>query len=225
MLSYYYFLQDNHNVSPGTFPGFSSGAQGRAQLATFGDTKTFGANKVNEFRISFMRYVAANFSTSNASGVTLASLGFATGTNTSGLVVQRPDLEGVPPISMQNFSFGVPAEPGGGTYNGNYQLTDNFSWVKGRAHHQVRRFYPLRSDLSYRCRLPQWLFQFQQRCRVGKRLGGLPDRSSQQFYAGFAVAYLHTSALPRTLCAGQLAHESRPDCEFRPALGRDPAMV
>ena len=40
-------------------------------------------------------------------------------------------MGGVPPISLANFSFGVATEPIGGYYNGNYQLTDNFSWVKG----------------------------------------------------------------------------------------------
>ena len=50
MLSGYYFLQDNHSVVPATFQGFSSGTQGRSQLLTIGDTKTFGSNKVNEFR-------------------------------------------------------------------------------------------------------------------------------------------------------------------------------
>jgi hypothetical protein len=131
MLSGYYFIQDNHSVSPGTFQGFSSGTQGRSQLVTLGDTKTFGPNKVNEFRLSYMRWVNLSFNTGAGQGVTLSSLGFVTGANTSGIVVQNPEWEGVPPTSLANFSFGVATEPIGGYYNGNYQLTDNFSWVKG----------------------------------------------------------------------------------------------
>jgi hypothetical protein len=131
MISGYYFVQDNHSVSPGTFQGFSSGTQGRAQLVTLGDTKTFGSNRVNEFRLSYMRWVNLSFNTGGGQGVTLSSLGFVTGANTSGIVVQNPEWEGVPPIGLANFSFGVATEPIGGYFNGNYQLTDNFSWVKG----------------------------------------------------------------------------------------------
>src|SRR5215831_19409930 len=91
MISGYYFLQDNHSVNPGTFQGFSSGTQGRAQLLTLGDTKTFGSNKVNEFRLSYMRWVNLSFNTGAGQGVTLSSLGFVTGANTSGIVVQNPE--------------------------------------------------------------------------------------------------------------------------------------
>ena len=130
MLSWYYFVDDSHSFTPSTFPGFGSGSQGRSQMLTMGDTKTLGSNKVNEFRAHFMRYVTFGIKPGGV-GVSMSSLGFVTGTNTPGIVVQAPELEGVPPISLNNFSFGVPSGPGAGQYNSTYQLMDNFSWVKG----------------------------------------------------------------------------------------------
>ncbi len=130
LISWYYFIDDNHAITPSTFPGFNTAAQGRAQMLTMGDTKTLGTNKVNEFRLHYMRYVNIGIS-SGGIGVSLSSLGFVTGANTSGIVVQAPDVEGVPPITMANYSFGVSGAPLAGQYNGTYQLSDNFSWVKG----------------------------------------------------------------------------------------------
>jgi Carboxypeptidase regulatory-like domain len=130
MLSWYYFIDDSHSFTPGTFAGFDSGTQGRSQMLTMGDTKTFGPNKVNEFRIHYMRTVSLGLA-GGGIGVSLSSLGFVTGANTSGIFVQNPDVEGVPNISMSNYSFGVAAAPLAGQYNGLYQASDNFSWVKG----------------------------------------------------------------------------------------------
>ncbi len=130
LLSWYYFLDDHHAITPGTFPGFPTGSQGRTQMLTMGDTKTLGSNKVNEFHVHFMRYVTLATGT-GGTGVSLSSLGFVTGANTSGIVVQAPEVEGVPPISMANYRFGVSDSPLGGQYNATYQLADNFSWVRG----------------------------------------------------------------------------------------------
>ena len=49
-----------------------------------------------EFRVSYMRWVNLSFNTGAGRGVTLSSLGFVTGVNTSGIVVQNPEWEGVP---------------------------------------------------------------------------------------------------------------------------------
>jgi hypothetical protein len=130
MLSWYYFIDDSHSATPGTFPGFDSGSQGRTQMLTLGDTKTLGPNKVNEFRLHYMRYVTLGIAPGGI-GTSLSSLGFVTGANTPGIYVQAPEVEGIPPVSMANYSFGVAAGPLAGQYNGIYQLSDNFSWVRG----------------------------------------------------------------------------------------------
>jgi hypothetical protein len=130
LLSWYYFIDDNHAITPSTFPGFPTGSQGRAQMLTMGDTKTLGSHMVNDFRLHYMRYVTLGTAT-GGTGVTLSSLGFVTGANTSGIYVQAPEVEGVPPITMQNYRFGVSDTPLAGQYNATYQLSDNFSWVRG----------------------------------------------------------------------------------------------
>ena len=58
----YYFI-DNYNLNNpyptlqggANVPGFNALSNGRSQLANFSDTKTFGPNLVNEFRLSYMR--------------------------------------------------------------------------------------------------------------------------------------------------------------------------
>ena len=57
-------------------------------------------------------------------------LGFVTGPSTLGIFVQNKAIEGVPPVSLNSFSIGVPGFPTA-NYNNIYQLLDNFSKVKG----------------------------------------------------------------------------------------------
>ena len=61
-LSAYYFVDDYSldNPYPGgqggaSVPGFDAISSGRAQEFSAGDTKIFGANTVNEFRVGFLR--------------------------------------------------------------------------------------------------------------------------------------------------------------------------
>ncbi len=133
MISGYYFADDYLLDNPyggGSVGGFAAGTKARAQMVNIGDTKTFGANKVNEFRIHFMRFAYAGNTPEGGLGVTLSSLGFVTGANTSGIVVTAPAIEGVPPISFNSFSIGVPSGPSG-QYDNTYQLSDSFSVVTG----------------------------------------------------------------------------------------------
>jgi hypothetical protein len=132
-ISGYYFMDDYSQNSPyatASLPGFNDVNLGRSQLFNLSDTKTFGGSVVNEARISFMRESLAEDEPSGGLGVTLSSLGFVTGPNTPGIVVQNPELEGVPPLGFNNYSLGVPAYPGH-NYANIYQALDNFSKVKG----------------------------------------------------------------------------------------------
>ena len=133
MISGYYFVDDYSQISPyaaASFPGFTVLNGGRAQMFNLGDTKTFGAALVNEFRVHYMRMRMDADKPSGGLGVTLSSLGFVTGASTSGIVVQAPSVEGVPPISLNSFSFGVPGYIQH-QYNNTYQVLDNLSTVKG----------------------------------------------------------------------------------------------
>ena len=129
----YYFLDDfllNNPLGSSTAPGFNTITPGRAQMANVADTKAFGGSMVNEFRIHFMRMSTFQNEPSGGKGVTLSSLGFVTGPDTLGIVVQNPSAEGVPQIAFNNFSIGVPAYFAA-QYNNTYQLIDNFSKVVG----------------------------------------------------------------------------------------------
>ena len=95
-LSVYYFFDDYTVNNPyptgqggASVPGFNALNLGRAQLANFADTKTFGPTVVNEARLSFMR--SANNVGQPAGGVgpSLASQGFVTGVGTPGIVPLR----------------------------------------------------------------------------------------------------------------------------------------
>ncbi len=143
-LTAYYFLDDFSLNDPtpqdigANIPGFGSLNIGRAQLAKFGDTKTFGPTAVNEFHLSFMRS-AAHFG-SPSQGVapgTLASLGFKTpqtagGVFNGGIAPVDPSLDGVPFITFGTIgtAFGLPSVTTG-QFNNTYQVLDNFTKVLG----------------------------------------------------------------------------------------------
>jgi hypothetical protein len=132
-ISGYYFLDDFNLASPyvsASFPGFTATTLGRAQMANVSDTKTIGPSMVNELRLHYMRMVNLGGFPSGGLGTTLDSLGFVTGPDTLGIVVQNKPYEGVPGIGFNNFSIGVPAYFAG-QYNNTYQVLDNFSKVKG----------------------------------------------------------------------------------------------
>ena len=133
-ISGYYFVDDftvNNPYAVATLPGFNALNLDRSQMMNFSDTKTFGSTTVNEFRIQFMRYSLALDEPSGGLGATLSSLGFVTGPNTPGIVVQNPELEGVPPITFNNYTIGVPSYPAH-DYINMYQFLDNLAKVKGR---------------------------------------------------------------------------------------------
>src|SRR6202000_804432 len=101
-LSGYYFIDDYSldNPYPGavagaSIPGFDALTIGRAQLFSFGDTKVFGSNTVNEFHVGYFRNANIIGQPKGGLGVSLASQGFTTGIGTPGIVVQAPQFEGV----------------------------------------------------------------------------------------------------------------------------------
>jgi hypothetical protein len=136
-LSAYYFLDDYALDNPypsgqggANVPGFNARTFGRAQLLSLGDTKSFGANTVNEFHFSYMR--DANIVGQPAGGVgpSLASQGFVTGPGTPGIVPLAPQIEGVENVSFNDFTFGVDTT-GLTQVNNTFQWRDDFSRVVG----------------------------------------------------------------------------------------------
>lgn len=130
-ISAYYFLDNTSFVNPygSSFPGFGVSAPARSQLVNFGDTKTISPTSFNEFHLNYMRW-ANSASPQSGLGVTLSSLGFVTGPGTPGIFLNSPFLEGVPPISFNNFAIGV-AGAFDSQANNMYQVIDNVALVRG----------------------------------------------------------------------------------------------
>ena len=141
MISGYYFLDDFNLNSAypnggANVPGFNGLSLGRAQLINIGDTKSFGSTAVNEFHISYTRNAENLFSPQGGLGASLSSLGFTTpaspgGVFNGGLAPIQSNLEGVPNISFNTFSIGIPSDTVS-QFNNTYQVQDTFSKVIGR---------------------------------------------------------------------------------------------
>jgi len=138
----YYFNDDYALNSP--FPSGGAGVPassfaynalttGRAQLINLGNTKNFGYYSVNEVRLSYVRNtldlgqpgggVGPNYSLSN--------LGFVTPWGPAGGISPiAPKLEGVPFMSFNNFSIGVPTVTTR-QINNSFQVLDNLTRVYG----------------------------------------------------------------------------------------------
>ncbi len=111
-------------------PGFNALYTGRAQLAVFGNTKTFGPTAVNEFRLSYTRDANDLGQPAGGLGVSLASQGFVTGAGTSGIVPLAPQTQGVENVFFNNFTIGSDPDRFN-QVNNNFELSDNFSRVAG----------------------------------------------------------------------------------------------
>jgi hypothetical protein len=104
----YYFLDDYTVNDPypageggATVPGFNAINQGRAQLLALADTKTWGANTVNQARLSYMRNAANVGEPQGGVGPSVASQAF------SGIVPLDAKTEGVENTIFNDFTLGV----------------------------------------------------------------------------------------------------------------------
>lgn len=137
-LSAYYFsddyLLDNpYPTSQGgaNVPGFNALSHGRAQLVALGLTSTFGANAINELRLSYMRTANNIGQPVGGVGPTLISQGFVDAAGKPGIVALAPQIEGIENISFNDFTIGVDLT-GVAQANSTYQWSDNFSKVVGK---------------------------------------------------------------------------------------------
>ena len=137
MLSAYYFL-DNYTldnpypVAQGgaSVPGFNAQYLGQAQLVNVGDTKSFGANAVNELTLSFMRNHNILGKPEGGLGVSLPSQGFVTDSGAPSIVPLAPQLEGVENVVFNSFSLGANTNELK-QVNNTFQIADGFSRVLG----------------------------------------------------------------------------------------------
>jgi hypothetical protein len=149
LFAYYFF--DGYTLnnpyptaqSGASVPGFSALYLGRAQMLTLGDTKTLGANALNEAHISFLRDANNLGKPIGGLGTSLASQGFVTGPGTPGIVPLAPQTEGVENLVFNAFSTGAAANQLQ-QVNNTFQLMDNFSKVAG--HHTVRFGIEMHAD-------------------------------------------------------------------------------
>jgi hypothetical protein len=115
MFSAYYYFDDYNLNNPyptgqggATVPGFAALDLGRSQLISVGNTKTFNAYTVNEFRFSYMRNSNNVGQPSGGVGPSLASQGFVTGPGTPGIAVLAPQIEGIENVRFNSFVIGTP---------------------------------------------------------------------------------------------------------------------
>jgi Carboxypeptidase regulatory-like domain/TonB dependent receptor len=135
-LSAYYHL-DNYNLNNpyptpqggANVPGFNALSNGQTQLVTFADTKTIGASKVNEFRLSYLRAVNDLGQASGGVGPTLASQGFVPASE-GGIVPGSASTLGIETVAFNSLTFGT-TPFAVDQVNQNYELQDNFSQVRG----------------------------------------------------------------------------------------------
>ena len=113
-LNGYYFLDDYSVLNPyptgqggATVPGFNAVNDGRAQLYAVNLQTMFGASATNQAHVSYMRNAAAVGQPRDGVGVSLASQGFVTGANTSGINQLLPNIEGVANVIFNSFTMGV----------------------------------------------------------------------------------------------------------------------
>jgi hypothetical protein len=137
LLSAYYYFDKYNRIDPywpgnaPLYPGFSVDGKGTTNTVALGDTKSLGSTSVNEFRLGYFRLDTLFNQPQGGKGVTLATLGFASGANGApGVNPLVPSLEGIPEIDFNDFVIGVPSRPNGLIEN-IYQVVDNYSKIIG----------------------------------------------------------------------------------------------
>jgi hypothetical protein len=137
LLTAYYYFDKFNRIDPywpgnaPVYPGFSVDARGQTHNINLGDTKTINSSSVNEFRVGYFRLDTFFNQPQGGKGITLQSLGFASGANRApGIFPVVPALEGVPEIDFNDFVIGVPSRPNG-LIDNIYQVLDNYSKIIG----------------------------------------------------------------------------------------------
>jgi len=136
-ISGYYSIDDYALDNPyptqqggATVPGFDAATEGREQLMSLSDTKTFGSHTVNQVQASYLRDVNILGTPVGKVGTTLVSQGFVTAAGSASILPQRPAIEGVENIIFNNFVIGSTVV-GLNQYDTVFDYSDTFSRVIG----------------------------------------------------------------------------------------------
>jgi Carboxypeptidase regulatory-like domain len=132
--SLYYALDNTNLLDPfpaANVPGFAASTPQQAMETVLSNTRTFGSRNVNEAHAAFFRTAMTQRQPQGGLVSDLSSLGFVTGG--LGIIPVVPSLQGVPLSTLDNtgVSFGLP-DGTTGQFNNTYQITDNFSSVRGK---------------------------------------------------------------------------------------------
>ena len=130
-----YYFADKYTVANPyesvNVPGFTADTSGLSQMINLGLTTTINNFTVNDARIVYLRNVNLIGTPVEGLGVSLAALGFNTPWNsTGGLGNVSASLTGVPNISFNNYSFGVPSTTFD-QHNNTFQIIDNLTRILG----------------------------------------------------------------------------------------------
>jgi len=113
-LAAYGFVDDYSLLNPyptaqggASVPGSSARNVGRAQLYAANLTTLLGAAAVNQAHLSYMRNAATVGQPVGGLGTTIASQGFVTGENTSGIVPLLPAMQGIENVVFNSFTMGT----------------------------------------------------------------------------------------------------------------------
>ena len=134
----YYIIDDATVLNPyggGDMPGFPTSTPSRAQQVLLGNTKTFGPEAVNEFRLNFTRRALNQGSPATTQLGPVTKFGMVAGG--LGLIPPVPGLTGMPSITLQQLNDSMAKMSVFFQHNNTYQLADSFSMVKGRQSFKV----------------------------------------------------------------------------------------
>ena len=132
-LSGYYHWDDANYQAPynplSNLPGFAVDTPSRAQQVGVNYTTIVNATTVNEFHLSYTRFAFLKNRPVEGLG-DITNFGFVKGG--LGVIPSNPKYEGVASIGLNNTGAGFGMPDGiTGQYNNTYQITDNFTKVKG----------------------------------------------------------------------------------------------
>lgn len=133
-LSFYYHFDDANFLNPynplSNVPGFAAVTPSRAQQIGVNYTSIINSATVNEFHLSYTRFAFLKNAPQGGLGK-VTDFGYVQGG--LGVIPSNPKYEGVASIGLNNTgpAFGLP-DGITGQYNNTYQITDNFTKVKGK---------------------------------------------------------------------------------------------
>jgi hypothetical protein len=112
-------------------PGFDALSSGGSRLLVIEHGVALGSSAFNQVHISYTRVVNDVGRPHGGVGVSLASQGFNSGTDTLGIVAGDPQTEGIANVVFNNFTIGSTPNQFM-QYNNTYELSEDISKVRSR---------------------------------------------------------------------------------------------